>query len=42
MTFSGNSAFRGVMWSPEAYFAPTLAGKRCIFEVALIDLCFRI
>ena len=27
---------------PAAYFAPTLAGKRCISEVAPIDLCFRI
>ena len=27
---------------PGAYFAPTLAGKRCISEVAPIDLCFRI
>jgi hypothetical protein len=27
---------------PGAYFAPTLAGKRCISEVAPINLCFRI
>ena len=27
---------------PAACFAPTLAGTKCISEVAPIDLCFRI
>jgi hypothetical protein len=27
---------------PGAYFAHTLAGKRCIYELALTNLCFRI
>jgi hypothetical protein len=26
---------------PAAYFVPIFARKRCISEVALIDLCFR-